>query len=185
MRGPMCAAADEKPKTDEERCYAAALRLLGYRWRATEELRRKLRDREFTPALIEPTLERLAAEGWLDDERFAAEYARSRAKKRGRIRIARELQELGVAREVATRAAADVIESEDERLLVQNACRKRIRILDRRGDADFDDEGEGRRKLIGYLLQLGYDYAVVREVAGEEIRRHLAQRSSDGDELLS
>src|SRR5687768_2841065 len=89
----------------EERTYRAGLRLLGYRFRSVEELRRKLADKGFEPGDISAALERLTADGWMDDSRFAQEMARSKAKKgHGPKRVALELRGLGIEGDLARAA---------------------------------------------------------------------------------
>ena len=91
-----------------ERCYVAALRILNYRFNSEAELRRKLRSKDFDAPTIEATLARLRDEHWLDDDRFAGAFVRTRANKRqGRMRLLRELQAAGVDGETAATAVAE------------------------------------------------------------------------------
>src|ERR1043165_9489689 len=62
-------------------CYVAALRILGYRFNSEAERRRKLRAKRFDDATIAETIEQLRDEKWLEDERFAAAYVRTRVLK--------------------------------------------------------------------------------------------------------
>ena len=57
---------------DSDRCYASALRILRHRFNSIAELKRKLRSKGFSKEDIDPTIQRLAAEKWLDDERETA-----------------------------------------------------------------------------------------------------------------
>jgi regulatory protein len=66
--------------TDFERCYAAALRILNYRFNSEAELRKKLRTKKFEPEDVDATIERLRREKWLDDIRFASAFVRTRAR---------------------------------------------------------------------------------------------------------
>lgn len=146
-------------------CYAAALRILKYRFNSEAELRRKLRGKRFEAADIEQTIERLRSEKWLDDARFAAAFVRSRQlKHRGQRRIARELVATGVDREDAQRAIRENVDADREREdLIALAAKKR-RILVRRHGEEYVATDEGRRKLTAYLLNQGYDRALVVSV---------------------
>src|SRR5436305_10468671 len=62
-------------------CYVTALRILGYRFNSEAELRRKLAAKRFDGEEIAETLARLREEKWLDDDRFAAAYVRTRVLK--------------------------------------------------------------------------------------------------------
>ncbi|HEX7153005.1 MAG TPA: regulatory protein RecX [Thermoanaerobaculia bacterium] len=154
-----------------ERCYAAAMRILAYRFNSEAELRRKLRRKDFDDETIAATLERLRGENWLDDERFAGSLVRSRLSKRvGRLRIRRELAAAGVDDEDAARALARNLDPEAEREALVALCRKRMRILARRhGEAWLLTE-EGRNKLTGYLLKQGYDAGLVHGVVRSTVR---------------
>ena len=144
-------------------CYAAALRILKYRFNSTAELRRKLRAKQFDPQAIEETLEKLRAEKWLDDERYAAAYVRTRAlKSKGRLRIRRELIGAGVDDETIGRAVAANVNADDERERAAAIARKRLPNFVKRYGAAM-----ARNKLTAYLLKQGYDAALVREIVKE------------------
>lgn len=151
-----------------ERCYLAALRILGYRFNSEAELRRKLQRKSFEKAIIEATLVRLRGERWLDDERFAAAFVRTRGLKRiGARRIVYELRAAGVDDDVATRAVAENVDPEREREQLRAIIRRKARLL---------ETPVGRKKLSAYLLKQGYDSALISE-ALKEIR--VAQHQSD------
>jgi len=148
---------------DSERCYATALRILRHRFNSTAELKRKLRSKGFAKADIDPTIERLAAEKWLDDARFAGAFVRTRARKRvGRLRIRRELIGAGVDDEIIARAVGENVDSDDERERAEKMAQKRLPILIRRYG-----EQAARNKLTAYLLKQGYEAALVRSIVKE------------------
>jgi regulatory protein len=146
-------------------CYAAALRILSYRFNSEAELRRKLKRKGFEESAIDETLARLREENWLDDERFAGALVRTRASKRvGRLRIRRELDAAGVEKEAAARALDENLDAERERTLLFEACRKRASLLVRRGGEDYVNSEEGKAKLAAWLIARGYDAASVWDV---------------------
>jgi regulatory protein len=158
--------------SDSERCHLAAVRLLEYRFRARVELRRKLEERDFEPPVIEETLARLEEEGWLDDVRFAREIARSKARKGvGPKRIALVLRGFGVDDESARAGMAEAAEEEPPEDRLRETVRKRMRILARRHGEEWLREPEGRKKLLAYLLQQGYEYAAVAAALDSELRK--------------
>lgn len=145
--------------------YTAALRILQYRFNSEAELRRKLRAKKFDKDEIEETLARLHKEKWLDDERFAGAFARTRINKRvGRLRIRRELQAAGVSEAHAERAIAENVDGEREQENLAALCGKRARALARRHGADYVKTDEGRAKLAAYLVGQGYDSALVWQI---------------------
>ena len=146
-----------------ERCYASGVRILKYRFNSTAELRRKLRAKGFDAPTINAALTRLTKEKWLDDERFAAAYVRSRVlKRKGRLRIRRELIHAGIEDEVIARAVGENVDKDDERERAVATARKRLPILIRR-----HGEQAARNKLTVYLLHQGYDAALIRDIIKE------------------
>ena len=145
--------------------YTSALRILQYRFNSEHELRRKLAAKRFDNAEIDAAIERLREEKWIDDERFAGAYVRTRASKKvGPARIKRELSAAGVDRETASRALAE--NRDDERISSDLAAiaEKRRRILIRRHGEDFVRSAEGKSRLAAYLIQQGYPTDQVRDL---------------------
>ena len=144
-------------------CYRAALRILNHRFNSAAELKRKLRAKGFDRECIEPTIVRLTDEKWLDDERYAGAYVRTRLQKRiGKLRVRRELIAAGVADEIIDQALGENVDSDAERARAVAAAEKRLPILVRRYGAQL-----ARNKLTAYLLKQGYDFALVREIVKE------------------
>ncbi len=84
---------------DEElkEAWNISVRLLSRREYTRKEIRLKLRQRDYTDALIDQVLEQLMTNGYQSDERFAEHYTRFRAGKGyGPKRIRVELQDKGV-----------------------------------------------------------------------------------------
>jgi len=157
--------------SEADRCYAAAMRILNYRWNGRAELRRKLARKPFEPEVIDGTLDRLTGEGWLDDERFAAAFVRDRARKRiGRRRIVAELKSTGLGDDEARRAVEQNVDKESEERELRALCQKKMRIMARRDGPEFPGSDEGRNKLLMYLLSHGYEMTASRDAVRECIR---------------
>ncbi|HEU4522014.1 MAG TPA: regulatory protein RecX [Thermoanaerobaculia bacterium] len=153
---------------DLERCYIAAMRILNYRFNSEAELRRKLKAKRFETALIEQTIEKLRGEKWLDDDRFAAAFVRTKQQKHhGPRKIARELAAAGVDRESAQKAIRENVSEEREREDLVALYEKRRRLLIRRHGEAYVSSDEARRKLAAWLLKQGYDAALVMSVVKE------------------
>lgn len=143
------------------------MRILNYRFNSEAELRRKLRSKDFGDDVIASTIERLRSEKWLDDARFAGALVRTRARKLvGPRRIARELTAAGVDADTASAALRENADADAERAAAASLGAKRLRILLRRHG---EDAAEVRNKLTAYLLNQGYDPALVRDVVKEII----------------
>jgi len=156
---------------DLERCYIAALRILNYRWNSEAELRRKLKSKRFEPAGIDTTIARLRAEKWLDDDRFAGALVRTKSLKRiGRGKIKGALRAAGVDGESAERAIRENLDPEKELEGLKALCAKRMRMLARRHGEEFLATDEGRNKLTLWLLNQGYDAALVHSTVRNSLK---------------
>ena len=137
--------------------YTSALRILQYRFNSEHELRRKLAAKKFDDAEIDEAIERLRDEKWIDDERFAGAYVRTRAAKRlGPARIKRELSAAGVDRATADRAVAENLDEERTNSDLAEAAAKRRRLMVRRHGEEFVRTAEGKSRLAAYLIRQGF-----------------------------
>ena len=143
--------------------YTSALRILQYRFNSEHELRRKLAAKRFENAEIDEAIERLRGEKWIDDERFAGAFVRTRtAKKVGPARIKRELSAAGVDRATADRALAENRDDERTGSDLAALAEKRRRMMIRRHGEEFVRSAEGKSRLATYLIQQGYPVDQVR-----------------------
>ncbi|MBM4194044.1 MAG: recombination regulator RecX [Gemmatimonadetes bacterium] len=150
--------------------YERALGALARRGRSVTEMERWLRDRDYAAEDVADAVERLVAAGLLDDEKFAAAFARSRIldRKLSRRRTEAELLRRGVRRSVADAAVAAVFSDEgvSEDAVIDAAVRKRLRAVAGRPAVDQE------RRLIAYLARRGFGggaaKAAVRRVLQDE-----------------
>jgi regulatory protein len=151
--------------------YVDALRLLAGRELSVAECRARLLARGHGAEDADAAIARLLEAGALNDERVARAYARTAVgvKGRGRLRIARELHDKGIARDVVSAALAEVFGELDERSLVGRALQKKLR-----GRPKPASQSEFAR-LYQYLMRQGFSPAVV----SDELRR---LRGGRGDE---
>ncbi len=149
------------PKYSLPRLQSYALRALGLRIHSREEMRRKLAARAGEAEFVDAVMERLDQAGLLDDRQFAVEFARFRAHRRrlGRIRIAAELRQRGVADEFISEALdAALPTEEDEAVLVRRRITKRLES----GRARTID-AKMFRSLYSALLRAGFSSAIIRD----------------------
>ena len=131
--------------------------MLARRELTVEGVRSRLRDREYSNTEISTAVDRLLKTGALDDARVARAYARTAAavKGRGRLRVVRELHAMGVARQTAAEAVAEVFGDLDERTMIAKALQKKLR-----GRTKLRDQGE-RARLYQFLMRQGFSTAAV------------------------
>jgi len=145
--------------------YTSALRILRYRFNSEHELRRKLAAKRFQKGDVDAAIERLRQEKWIDDERFAGSYIRTRMAKRvGPGRIKRELSAAGVDRATADRSLSENRDDERTSSDLAAIADKRRRILVRRHGEEYVRSAEGKSRLAAYLIHQGYPVDQVREL---------------------
>ena len=140
--------------------YSDALRMLARRELSVAQVRARLAEREYPAEQIDAAIAHLLETGALDDARVAKAYARtaSGVKGRGRLRVQRELVEMGIGRDVAAQAIAEVFGDLDERALIDKAIKKKLRMT----------AGPSRRlslqergRLYQFLMRQGFTPAAV------------------------
>ena len=171
--------------TDREefqRHYERALNFLAVRPRSEAEVRRKLRTKQVPPESIDAVVARLQRARYLDDAEFARYWIgeRARSSPRGARLLRGELRTKGVSSAIIEQALADFEEraaaeaseapanaetdgeaEEPEDRVTREALTLASRKL--RSYAGLDPV-TFRRRMSGFLLRRGYDYAVVSRV---------------------
>ena len=144
--------------------YVDALHLLGRRELSVKQLRERLLDREHDRENVERAIDLLIENKALDDARVAGAYVRTalKIKGRGRLRIQRELEVMGIPKEVAVDALADAFGDVDERTLIAKALQKKLR-----GNQKIASAAEYAR-VFQFLMRQGFSPATVTAV----LRRH-------------
>lgn len=109
---------------------------------------------------IDAALARLIRERAIDDARVAEAIARTEThvKRRGRLRVARQIESAGIARSTARRAVDDVFADLDPRALLDAALSRRLR-----GGARIEDDKQFQR-LYRYLVTQGFEHDEVMRV---------------------
>jgi regulatory protein len=132
--------------------YAAAVRLLAGRELSAAQLRQRLKRRQYPEEDIEAVIDRLRTSRALDDSRVARAYARTAAavKARGRARVLREIEALGIDRTTAREAIAEVFGELDEEGLLARALDRKLRGRRIKDAAEF-------RRLYQFLMRQGFE----------------------------
>jgi regulatory protein len=145
-----------------KRAKQQAYRLLSYRSRTAGELRDRLRQKGFGLTLIDEVLHQLEGEGYVNDRKFAGDWARYRlqAKPIGRRRLALELQRRGLDRALIEEVLREVYSEFDEVTLARQVAQKRLRVA---GSLQTQNE---RQRIVRYLAGQGFDSHVIRSALG-------------------
>lgn len=157
----------------------AALTILGRRAHSRSDLRRKLLQKGFPPAVVELCLERLAAVELVDDRAYAYNLAlrRAEAGRYGSSRVRRELLARGVDPETADEALARVFSA----AAAEDSLARALRELTRGRGVPSDRNG--RARLIRQMTRRGFSLSrviAVLEQSGVE-REDLPGLGEDED----
>lgn len=149
---------------DESELYAAAMRALMRRAHSVHEMKKYLKERAENSDDADAVLQRLRERNYIDDARYARDYARTHAKarKQGKFRIARELRARGVP-DKHIEAALDTIFAEtDENSLVRARIDRKLRQL--RGSAGSSGPLDEKKRASIYrsLLAAGFSADTIR-----------------------
>jgi len=131
----------------------AALKMLARRELSEAQVRQRLARRGYDESEIEAAIERLKADRSLDDARAAGAIARTEVsiRRRGKRRVVQQIQQAGISRAAARRAADETFENLNEETLLALALSRRLK-----GDRTIADDREFQR-LYRYLIRQGFD----------------------------
>ena len=133
--------------------YIDGLKMLGRRELSETQIRQRLLRKGHEAEDVEEAISRLKAERALDDTRVAAAIARTETgiKRRGKLRVRRQIEQAGIAPALARQAVDDLFGELDGDELLQAALGKRLR-----GDRLIEDDREFQR-LYRYLTAQGFE----------------------------
>ncbi len=163
-RKPRQTEAEESAPLDpakaRERVFQRAGKLLAAKARSVEELRERLLEgRGATGPMVDTVIERLREYGYLNDARYAQNYASLRVQQRpiGRQRLERDLRMKKIDKQTVDAALDQVFEVTPEEDLIDRAIAKRIRL---RGRPQTRAEA---KKLFDHLMRQGFSFELVAD----------------------
>ena len=142
----------------ERQVYDALSAQCARREYCTADIRRKALERlEFDAAAAEAVVAALVADGYVDDRRYAAAFAREKSSLTGwgPVKIRTALLAKGIPREIALDALGE-IDPERASAKLEKVLAAKWRTL--------RDDPQGRLKLIRFALSRGYDYEPIRPI---------------------
>ena len=124
--------------------------------RCTADVRAKLDAWGLNVEDADAVMESLAADGYVDDLRYAKAFAGDRARLSGwgRVKIAYALRAKGIA-DAAVREALDGVDDDDYAASMDKAMSSKARLMTE------DDRLKRKAKLIRFGVSRGYDYGAV------------------------
>jgi len=148
-----------KKLDSEQALYDYALKALMRRAHSVYEMRQALERRCDEKAIVRRVLDRLKEQKYLDDARYAVQFARQRAanRRQGRHRIARELRARGVPDRHIEPALDEVLRDVDEAAQVRARIARKLRSI----RAPLDEKKLA--SLYASLLRAGFDSDLIRK----------------------
>lgn len=163
---PFCASESQlakvaRPKQlNVDQARRAAYDLLSRKAWSRAELTARLVRRGAPELLARQVVAELEAQGYLNDQAFARQWAEARASRQrlGSRRISEELRLKGIPRPLVEAAIREAFSEAPEEVQALEAARRRLPVLSRRSATRVP------AKLLDYLLRRGYPAEVARSV---------------------
>ena len=151
-------------KLTPEQAFQKARHYCGYQERSHTEVKEKLYSFGLWKTDVEILLSRLIEENYLNEERFAQQFAggKFRMKQWGRIKIKHELKQKQVSEYCIKKAMKEIDEEEYMKVLLKLAAQK-WKSVKGPGVNRFTKLG----KTTAYLLQKGYEADLVKKALSE------------------
>lgn len=159
-----------------EQGYQLALTYLSYQLRTTAEVTRYLMGKEWTALQIEPILQRLTTQGYLNDKTYATAFVRTEMKvgHKGPQVIRQKLQQRGLSPEIIEQALF-LDTTEDQRAALKKLIPKQWQKLSRY------PLSQRQQRLKRYCMAQGYAADIVDQVM---IENELVTDATHEKELL-
>lgn len=149
---------ESEPANEAALAREKALSLLARREHSVLELQRKL-EQKFPTDLVRDLTESLVRENLLSDQRYAETYVRSRVIRGfGPIRIAMELNERGVSREISQQA----LDFEDD-FWVENLGK----LHQKKYSGAQPDDLKSRQKQVSFFSYRGFTHEQIKRVISQ------------------
>lgn len=149
-----------KQQLTKEQAHQKAKHYCAYQERCHSEVKEKLYSFGLRKVDVEELLSKLIEEDYLNEERFAVQFAggRFRMKQWGRVKIKYELKQKQVS-DYVIKKAMKIIDEEDYRATAQKLYDQKVKQL--KSETNLFVR---KRKLTDYLLQKGYEHAIINEL---------------------
>ncbi|OKP69099.1 RecX family transcriptional regulator [Paenibacillus helianthi] len=143
---------------ERQRAYVEGLRYLERKPRTSQEMARRLREKEIGETIIAEVLLRLQQERLLDDPLYAKQWAEQRMtnQRKGKLWIRQELREKGIDKSLISEALENITPEQELESALQTG-RKKWNLI--RGDVN-----DKRRKTGAFLMRRGFSGDMVRQV---------------------
>jgi regulatory protein len=146
-----------KTESDFGKNYIRAVDLVSRRLRSEREIRDYAFRKQWTKENVEKVVARLYERGYLNDEKFAENFVRSRANLRNYSarKMKLELRKKGIKSNIIEKVLAETDEYDEQTALKNLIAKKR---------GYYDDQ----QKLVAYLARQGFSYDAIKSALTDE-----------------
>ncbi len=134
-----------------------ALRLLTDMDRTEEELRTKLKQKEFPEEIVEQAIAYVKSFGYVNDENYARKFVEAKKGHKSRKELYVTLVQKGLDRDVVENTLRENYDEDDESRAISLLAKKKH-------FSPEDSTEEEKKKLMAYFLRKGFYYENVRKV---------------------
>jgi len=138
--------------SEEKAAREKAVYYLQFSGKTESELRKKLAEKEFSPASVDYAIDFVKRYRYLDDEDYTRRFFEKNGMKKSQKQMIYELTQKGIGREVLERVLEDVSVDEEAQILA---------LLRKRGYAGEDATREEKQKISAYLARKGFSYDAI------------------------
>ena len=143
-------------KDNTQYAFDSAVSLLAHQMRTKSELTARLNQKGIDPDAVHAAIQKLAAYGYVDDDKYANDYVESAitAARLGRRAVAYRLKEKGIDDTTAQKALLQYTYETEKSIAAENMDMLRHKYRN-------DDAQKQRRKIFSALQRRGFEYEII------------------------
>ena len=136
---------------------------VSYRDRSEYEIKKRLFEKEFQPAVVNEVLSLLKSQGIVDDHSFVNKWVDNVILSRpmGRMRVTHELKAKRVRDDIIDEVCQEKLGLDKEAELARKAADKKMKVLKSYA------QDVARRRLNSFLVNRGFNFEVIRDLIKE------------------
>ncbi|MBQ7796483.1 MAG: regulatory protein RecX [Lachnospiraceae bacterium] len=157
-------AGDNNDPDEAKEAREKAVYYLQFSGKTENELRKKLAEKEFSPASVDSAIEFVKKYRYLDDEDYARRFVEKNGNKKSRKQMIYELSQKGVSREILDLVFEDMDVDEATQILA---------ILEKRKYPREGASREEKQKISAYLARKGFSYDAISSALIQFARKSL------------
>lgn len=147
---------DKNKGQELRKAHNYALTLLDYRERSQWEIKERMRQKRYTPEVIQQVINYLKEHDFLNDKRFSEEWANFVIKKGfARKRVYYELRKKGIAEDLIEEILEKLFSKIDETEMALRVVQKKRKML--KNERDF-------QRISEFLRRRGYSFSIINTV---------------------